>query len=335
MNNNLEIYSLIEKAIIQRATPGVSYAILGPDENETHYLGFLTYDHQERVNSRSIYDLASLTKVVGVTTRILQMLAYNQISLKDEIAKYLPDVSCKGITIKNLLIHNSGLPADLNNIYSYKSSADVISAVKSIEPISELGEKVIYSDINFVLLGLIIEEIDKVSLDKSIDKNIIQPLKMKNTGYNLNKPVQLFVPTEYNSARGLIKGKVHDETAFQLNGVSGNAGLFSSLTDLEKFCLMYLNKGKYNGKDIIPFKEISELFNYNFEGRTLGWARWAKNKKFIWHTGFTGTSIGIDLERKRAFICLTNRVYPTRENQSWNKIRRELMTLFFEEEENI
>lgn len=337
MNNNLEIYSVLRKAIFQKATPGISYAIVGKDEEESHYLGFLNYDKKEIVQPNLLYDLASLTKVVGVTTRILQLLDQGKVNLEDKISLYLADLSYPGIKVKNLLLHNSGLPADLNNIYSYKNEHDVLTAIKNVSLEYPTGTKMVYSDLNFILLGLIIEIIDQMPLDLSLTKYVFRPLGMKSTGFNPQRPLKRFVPTEFNKERGLIRGQVHDETAYQLGGVSGNAGLFSSLEDLEKFCKMYLNKGFeiYNKRQIIPANQIENLFKYNFCGRTLGWARWAENKKFIWHTGFTGTSIGLDLERKRAFICLTNRVCPTRRNQKWNSIRRVAMTLFFNCQEKI
>lgn len=335
MNNNVEIYSLMEKALKQNATPGISYSILGNNEEESHYLGFTNYDHTQIISPNMIYDLASLTKVVGVTTRILQMLDYHQLSLNDSISKYIEGTNYGKVKIGNLLLHNSGLPADLPNVYAYTNSTSVIDAIKKIKLQYNTGQKMVYSDLNFVLLELIIEKVDTTSLDLSLKKYVFAPLHMKNTGYCLKRPINSFVPTEYKAERGLIRGKVHDETAFQLNGISGNAGLFSTLIDLEKFCSMYLHSGKYLNENILSPSIINKLFDYDFEGRTLGWARWTKQKKYLWHTGFTGTSIGIDLERKRAFICLTNRVCPTRNNQDWNRIRRISMTLFFNQPETL
>lgn len=282
-----------------------------------------------------IYDLASLTKVVGVTSRILQLLGKKIIDLDDKVSKYFPKISYPDITVKNLLLHNSGLAADLCNVYSYANKDEVIAAIFKQKLVYPTGTDMVYSDLNFILLGMIIEKVDEESLDKSLKTHVFEPLEMNNTGYCLNENKRNFVPTEKTDKRGLIQGEVHDETAYMLNGVSGNAGLFSTIGDLKNFCIMYLQKGKYKGKTIIPSDMIDTLFNYNFMGRTLGWQRWNKNSKTLWHTGFTGTSIALDLDHSTFFICLTNRVNPTRKNQKWINVRRLAVSLFFNSPEQL
>lgn len=158
---------------------------------------------------------------------------------------------------------------------------------------------------------------------------------MENTGYCINKSKSHFVPTEKTRSRGLVQGVVHDETAYMLEGISGNAGLFSTISDLKKFCLMYLQKGKYKNRTIIPSQMIDDLFKYDFMGRTLGWKRWKINKRMLWHTGFTGTSIALDLDNFSFFICLTNRINPTRKNRKWIDIRKLAISLFFNSLEEI
>lgn len=282
-----------------------------------------------------IYDLASLTKVVGVTSRILQLLGKKIIDLDDKVSKYFPQISYPDITVKNLLLHNSGLAADLCNVYSYANKDEMIAAIFKQKLVYPTGTDMVYSDLNFILLGMIIEKVDEESLDKSLKTHVFEPLEMNNTGYCLNENKRNFVPTEKTDKRGLIQGEVHDETAYMLNGVSGNAGLFSTIGDLKNFCIMYLQKGKYKGKTIIPSDMIDTLFNYNFMGRTLGWQRWNKNSKTLWHTGFTGTSIALDLDHSTFFICLTNRVNPTRKNQKWINVRRLAVSLFFNSPEQL
>lgn len=211
----------------------------------------------------------------------------------------------------------------------------MIAAIFKQKLVYPTGTDMVYSDLNFILLGMIIEKVDEESLDKSLKTHVFEPLEMNNTGYCLNENKRNFVPTEKTDKRGLIQGEVHDETAYMLNGVSGNAGLFSTIGDLKNFCIMYLQKGKYKGKTIIPSDMIDTLFNYNFMGRTLGWQRWNKNSKTLWHTGFTGTSIALDLDHSTFFICLTNRVNPTRKNQKWINVRRLAVSLFFNSPEQL
>ncbi|MGN1272278.1 MAG: serine hydrolase domain-containing protein [Lactobacillus sp.] len=328
--NNLEIYGLMTKAIEVKATPGISYSLVTPYIHEIHYLGYTTYTNKKLpVSSGLLYDIASLTKIVAITTRILQLIGDKKLKLTDRVEKFIPNTKYPEISIEELLLHTSGLPADLLNVLSYPDAQAIKEEIQKTNLIYTPRKKVIYSDLNFIILGWIIEKIDGESLDKSITNNVLNPLEMFHTGYNIQADKKMFVPTETNKYRGAIQGKVHDETAYKLNGVSGNAGLFSTLDDLNKFCEMYLNHGVYKGSEIIPAEQIDSLFNYDFFTRTLGWKRWNNRTKSLWHTGFTGTVIALDLENKSRFVCLTNRVCPTRQNVKWIDICRLAVGMFF------
>ena len=337
MKNINEISMLMRSAIENHATPGISYALedIKNKRTETCFLGYRTYNKEVPLKDGDLYDLASLTKVVGVTSRILQLLGTKNIRLNDKVEKYLPKFDYHDITIKNLLLHNSGLPADIDNVFMYKNKADVIDAIFNQKLVYPVGTDMIYSDLNFILLGLVIEKIDHKSLDESLKIHVFEPLDMENTGYCIDKSKSHFVPTEKTRSRGLVQGVVHDETAYMLEGISGNAGLFSTISDLKKFCLMYLQKGKYKNRTIIPSQMIDDLFKYDFMGRTLGWKRWKINKRMLWHTGFTGTSIALDLDNFSFFICLSNRINPTRKNRKWIDIRKLAISLFFNSLEEI
>lgn len=131
MKNTNEISILMRQAISDHATPGITYTLenIKEKETETNFLGYKTYDKETPLRNGDIYDLASLTKVVGVTSRILQLLGKKTIDLDDKVSEYLPEVSYPDITIKNLLLHNSGLAADLSNVYSYVNKDEVIAAI--------------------------------------------------------------------------------------------------------------------------------------------------------------------------------------------------------------
>lgn len=337
MKNSNEISMLMRQAIQDKATPGVSYLLedMRHKSLETNFMGYKTYDKDSPVEARNFYDLASLTKVIGTTSRIFQLIGDNKIKIDDDIKEYLPKVNYPNVTIKNLLMHNSGLVADLSNVYSYSSKDEIIKAIYNQSLVYPTGKDMIYSDLNFILLGLIIEKVDGMSLDKSLNENLFQPLEMSDTGYCLKKKKSQFIPTEFTKERGIIQGQVHDETAYMLDGVSGNAGLFSTVEDLKKFCEMYLNNGEYKGKEIIPANMLQQLFKYNFCGRTLGWQRWNTDSKTIWHTGFTGTSIAINFDNDSFFVCLANSINPTRKNKKWISIRRLAISLFFNQTEKI
>lgn len=336
IDNIQAIDNLIKDSVKNMSIPGASYSLISEDEISNHYIGY-----QENLGKNvalrpgMLYDLASLTKVVGTTTRLLQLLGQGYIKLEDNLEKYIPDTAFGKVTIKELLLHSSGLPADIVNKHDM-NQPQLISAVKNSKLIHESGTTTIYSDIGFILLGVIIKQIDG-NLSESLRQNVFLPMGMSHTMYNPSVIAKdLIVPTEFQKSRGgLLRGNVSDYKAFLLNGISGHAGLFSSLDDLNKFVQMYLHNGEFNQKMILK-PEIINLFSHNYQGgRTLGWQQWNPDYLELWHTGFTGTSIALDLEQKRGFVCLTNRVYPDRHNKKWLDTRRLAIGLFFNRPEVI
>ena len=204
---------------------------------------------------------------------------------------------------------------------------------------NEKNTKIVYSDVGFMLLGFIIEEITHEKLDDFVWKNISIPLEMFNTGYSrISHPTfdyKKAAATEIRNdslVQGLVRGKVHDERAYMLDGVAGHAGLFSCVKDLEHFIRMILDDGMYNGKRFLSKASIDLMFtpqvketsgvNLLTTTRGLGWIVGGDypgcgelaSKETIHHTGFTGTNIFIDRINKIGFTLLTNRVHPTRDN---------------------
>ena len=192
-----------------------------------------------------------------------------------------------------------------------------------------------YSDIGFIFLGLIIEKAAG-KIDTIFENNIAGPLNMRNTFYNPKQEVILrCAATEIEEGRGCIKGTVHDGKGYLLEGVSGNAGLFSTVKDLSKFCQMLLNYGEddKSGKRILSRDSINLMKECHTTGlnerRGLGWQLKDKSNSMgdlasedsIYHTGFAGASILIDFKKQFAFILLTNRIHPTRENNALVKLR--------------
>ncbi len=308
---------------------GASVGIITPQGINQYYHGKQgNAEFGIGLDASMIYDLASVTKVVATTTRIFQLLSDHTIRLDDSVARFLPGFKHTEITIKELLLHNSGLPADIDNLTAMNRE-DLITAVYDAELINKPGEKVVYSDLGYIILGWIIRTVDG-ALARSIQDHVCYPLAMTNTGYNLNRPKIRFVPTEFDPRRGQIQGQVHDYKAFLLNGESGHAGLFSTLTDLTVFVEMMLNFGEYQGKRVLDENVFDWLGEYDVEGRTLGWERRAGKHQYF-HTGYTGPAIAFDLDRQCGLVVLTNRVYPTSDNQIWNRDRAHVFNLFFDE----
>lgn len=328
-----ELIQIIQKAQEDHAIYGASMAVAAKGKVQTFYDGVQGSGGDSiPLQPGMLYDLASLTKVVGTATRIFQLLAEKKLALNDQAGQFLTGLKYPCITIEQLLLHVSGLPADLPNP-SALDKTSLIRAVKNAALKSQPSTQMIYSDLGFILLGWIIQQIDG-SLSQSLKTNIFEPLEMQDTGFNPTKyPKRLYVPTEYQPERGgLIRGQVHDEKADILGGISGHAGLFSTLDDLVHFVQMLLNNGSYQGSEVLSPSIFELLKKHCLYGRTLGWELWGQpdDQDFkVWHTGFTGTSIALNLTKKTAFVCLTNRVYPSRANTRWLSWRLQAIKQFY------
>lgn len=335
-----EAANLIENAIKDSAFPGA--VILVSKDGRIAYenaFGHYTYNPQSpEMKLTTIFDLASVSKVVGTTTAAMMLIDEGKINLDDKVIKYLPEFNNHGkenITIRNLLLHNSGLAPYKKYYDIYSTAEEVIDDIMNLTPEQEPGSKYVYSDLGMITLQKVIEKITGVSLDKFLDEKLFKPMGMFSTMYN--PPAQLkdsCAPTELDDFYRMrqLQGEVHDERAYMLNGVAGHAGLFSNAPDLAKFLQMILQKGFFNGKQFIK-PETVELFTKKQSDqstRGLGWdtksPEGSSAGKYFsilsWgHTGYTGTSVWTDPELNAFVILLTNRVYPTRNNNKLSKVR--------------
>lgn len=336
--------NVVRHAIQDSAFPG---AVLLVEQNgkiiHEKAFGHYMYDRKSgKVTLNSIYDLASCTKVIATTTATMICYDRGLIKLDDKVAKYFPQFAVHGkenVTIRNLLLHDSGLRPDIKSFKAYDTVSDKVNAVMNEifqdSLIYPTGTQMVYSDLNFILLGKIIEKVTGESLDKFCKVNIFKPLKMKSTMFNPPKNLIFRIaPTEIDNywRHRLIRGEVHDETSALLGGVAGHAGLFSDAGDIAKLLQMLLQKGNYKGRQIIKPKTV-ELFvkkQSDLSSRALGWDTKSPEGSSAGslfshisygHTGFTGTSVWTDPVRKLFVIFLTNRVYPTRNNLKILKVR--------------
>lgn len=282
----------------------------------------------------TIYDMASLSKVISTTTCILRLLDLGKIRLGSKVSSYLPRFKHNDITILHLLTHTSGLSEGVRGLMNMKTSDDVMNAIYDMDLVYETGTKISYSDVGFILIGKIIETVTGKTLDVFAKEEIFDPLEMFNTGYNPQN-IELCAPTEHRNDplfKGMVKGFVHDETAVLLGGVAGHAGLFSTIEDVSHFIEMILNNGEYKGKQIIsessieliyrPFVQDTKGVDLHGTVRTIGWLLGGNggsdgdltSMETIHHTGFTGTNLWIDRYNGIGFCMLTNRVHPTRKN---------------------
>ena len=275
--------------------------------------------------TKTIYDLASLTKVVGTTTALMVLYDEGKIHLDDPVSKYIPAFSGgekDRVTIRLLLEHRSGLPAgrDLWRIAHSPEEArwDVINTPLEYSP----GTGYIYSDLGADMLGFVIEAASGERLDQFLAEHVFAPLGMNDTFFRPADSLKARVaPTEDNPPRGYpLQGEVHDENAFALGGIAGHAGLFSTAADLSVFAQMMLNGGEYNGVRVVADSTVA-LFTKRAAGsRALGWDTCTGHgscgdylsDEAYGHTGFTGTSLWIDPDREMFVILLTNRVHEAR-----------------------
>jgi CubicO group peptidase (beta-lactamase class C family) len=279
------------------------------------------------VTANTIYDLASLTKVVGTTTAVMLLFDEDKIQLDEPVKTYLPEFSGGDkdlVTVRMLLEHRSGLPAGRDLWRLASSPADARRAVLETPLAYKPGRFQEYSDLGADVLGFMVERVSGQPLDAFLDQRVFKPLGMTETMFRPSPLLKAQIaPTEINPPRGYpLRGEVHDENAYALGGVAGHAGIFSTAADLSVFAQMMLNGGEFQGTRLIKESTVA-LFTKNSESRgtrALGWdtcghqgscGKYLSDNAYG-HTGFTGTSLWIDPERDMFVILLTNRVHAAR-----------------------
>jgi CubicO group peptidase (beta-lactamase class C family) len=347
----------LERAISEQAFPGCAVAV-GTSEGLLWQHGFGRFVYDDEVarttglsgnptpSEKTLYDLASLTKVIGTTSVVIALVRDGQLRLDDPVDKWLPGFSKAGatkearqartrITVEHLLVHASGLPAWKSFYREANSYDEILRAVASSPLESEPGTKYRYSDLGFMLLGDIASRAGAKPLADLERELIFAPLGMENTLRNPGKRRRAEIPpTELDPAtKSYVHGVVHDENCRAAEGATGHAGLFSNARDLSIFAAELL-RGLRGDSRVFPRELVSQFVRRRemiaSSSRALGWdtpSGLSSGGKTIspdafGHTGFTGTSIWIDSKRDVFFILLTNRVHPTRENRKISAARR-------------
>jgi CubicO group peptidase (beta-lactamase class C family) len=319
---------IVMRGINAGGYPGAS-VVIGRNGYAVYQRGFgklgWTTSSARVTADRSIYDLASLTKVVGTTTAAMVLYDQGRLDLNAPVSTYLPAFSGgwkDSVTVRQLLTHRSGLPAGRDLWRIARTPDEARAAVLSTNLECKPGQCYIYSDLGADVLGFVIEAISGESLDVFLHDKVFEPLGMNDTFFRpADSLTYRIAPTEMAPPRGYpLRGEVHDENAYALGGVAGHAGLFSTSADLSIFAQMMLNGGSYNGVRILSDTTVA-LFTHRAAGtRALGWdtadgdggsGRFLDSRAYG-HTGYTGTSIWIDPERQMFVLLLTNRVHAAR-----------------------
>lgn len=297
------------------------------------------------VTAATVYDLASLTKVIGLTSACMILVDEGKLALDSTVRHYLPEFRGPNkdrVTIRNLLTHSAGLIADLPLYDSTHSRAEALAFVDTAPLLWEPGTHFIYSDLSAIVLMQVVERVTREPLDRFLATRVFGPLGMVATRFNPPRSWRdRIAPTEVDTffRHRLLVGEVHDESAARLGGVSGNAGLFSTAPDLAAFATWLLEEragrvtpGRGPG---VGTQTIAEFLRRQDippgSTRALGWdtpsdsgyssAGTILSRRSFGHTGYTGTSIWMDPERDLFVILLTNRVNPTRANLKILRVR--------------
>ncbi|GAC88610.1 beta-lactamase [Gluconobacter thailandicus NBRC 3257] len=337
---------LVRDAIRDGQAPGAVLAI-GHDEQIVHRY---VYGHQalvprkEPMTWETHFDMASLTKPTMTALAVMQLVEKGQLHLDDPVTRYLPAFGTNGkssITLRLLLTHYSGLPPDLPLEDAWNGKVEAVRRVMTSPLANPPVEKFVYSDINFITLGLIVEKISSLPLNDYVSKNILSPLGMPQSGYLPEASLTpIIAPTQYDENGTLLRGVVHDPTARRMGGVAGHAGLFSDAHDMCLYAQALLDR-LAGRPSTFPLKRETLALMVTPQqpaGKTdlrgLGWdisTHYSSPRGDLFsrhsfgHTGFTGTSLWIDPDSNSYVLTLTNRVHPSG-GHSVVKLRHDIAT---------
>ncbi|MGB6975051.1 MAG: serine hydrolase domain-containing protein [Terracidiphilus sp.] len=336
------VYRVLQEAIDRHAFPGCAFGMVARGETVlADAQGHFTYDEEARaVAPDTVYDIASLTKVVSTTAAAMLLHQRGKLDLDTRLGDLLPGFvvgrassrNARRVTLRHLLSHSSGLPGYVELFRTASSPAYLFRTCLQLPLEAEPGQRVEYSDIGFILLGKALEVLMHEYLATWVRREIFDPLKLAATGFCPAPEDRIAIPpTEMDEIfrHRRIQGEVQDEHAWLLNGAAGHAGLFSNVRDLLRFSAEILAATSRNdgpGPGLFDAKTIA-LFAQRQppEGssRALGWdtpsADSSSGHHFspqtIGHLGFSGCSLWIDLKEQRSIVLLTNRTWPHRESQ--------------------
>lgn len=318
------INEVVEEGLQRGRMPGC-VVLVGRSDGIAHFTSYgfrQLLPKKVAMTNDTLFDLASLTKPIATATSIMTLIEKGKLNLDDRVAKYIPEFSAEGkeqVTIRQLLTHQSGLIAD-NSLRDYaQGPEEAYRRINALKLTAAESPKFTYSDVGFIVLGKVVEEVSGSSLHKYSQQTLFKPLGMSDTGYLPRRELkQRAAVTEKRDGRWM-QGEVHDPRAFAVGGVAGHAGLFSTADDLAKFAAAML----VVGDNAVLKSETMNLMTADTKTsggiRGLGWDKksvYSSNRgdlftpKAFGHGGFTGTAIWIDPGQDLFVIFLSNRVHP-------------------------
>jgi CubicO group peptidase (beta-lactamase class C family) len=340
---------ILEDAIAARAFPGCAFGVLAGDDVALQgALGRFTYEENApAVAAETVYDVASLTKVVATAAAAMLLVQRGQLDLETPLGELLPGFVvgrapgdlARTVALHHLLAHNSGLPGYVEFFRTATTPAAIFQACLELPLQAAPGTRAEYSDPGFILLGKALEVLIRAGLASWTRREVFQPLGMAATGFCPSPAMQPAIPPtedDLTFRHRRIQGEVEDENAWVLKGVAGHAGLFSNVPDLLRFAGAILRSAKPASSQGNPslfdpavLKQFAERQPPEGSSCALGWdtpsqpsssgRHFARHS--IGHLGYSGCSLWIDLDASVAIVLLTNRTWPDRQNQSIREIR--------------
>jgi CubicO group peptidase (beta-lactamase class C family) len=332
-----EIDEAAKAAIQRRECPGAVVAVVHGDKvvYRKAFGNRAVKPVEVAMTPDTVFDMASLTKPIATGTSVMLLIEQGKLKPTDLVSKHWPEFAANGkekVTVEHLLLHTSGLIPD-NPVADYAAGrAKAHERIAALKLLSPPGTQFRYSDVNFIVLGELVERLGGMPLDQFARKHVLEPLKMADSGFSPPESLKKRVaPTGLRDGK-IILGEVHDPRSYKLGGVAGHAGLFSTADDLTRYCRMLIRGGELDGVRVLDAKTVT-LFTEPHAvpvvdkakkeskgARSFGWdvdtsyssprGELFKKGEGYGHTGFTGTSVWIDPRTQTAVIILTNRVHP-------------------------
>ncbi|WP_046901787.1 serine hydrolase [Gluconobacter oxydans] len=327
----LQVDTVAQRAVRKGEVPGIVLAVGHQGQIVHRYVcgNRSLVPDRETMTWDTRFDMASLTKPTMTALSIMQLVERGQVGLDEPVSRYLPAFAANGkapVTIRLLLTHYSGLPPDLSLDDAWNGKAEAVHRAMTSSLVNPPADKFVYSDINFITLGLVVEKVSGLSLDAYVQKEILGPLGMTESGYLPDPSLKIIIaPTQYDGHGMMLRGVVHDPTARRMGGVAGHAGLFSDAHDMCLYAQALLDRlaGRPSAfplrRETLQQMTSPQQPQGKAELRGIGWdiathyssprGRFFSHTSFG-HTGFTGTSLWIDPVSDSYVLILTNRVHP-------------------------
>lgn len=329
-----ETQHLIESLVTRRIVPGVNYAFIKGNQVFSSTIGFQSLlPDKTQLSPFSLYDLASLTKVLGTTNVFLELYQSGKLNFSEPLQEFLPEFKDSRIRLNHLLTHTSGIRGWIQN-RDQLSAAELLKAIIGLPVTAEFEKKMRYADTNFVLLGLVLEKIYGHPVQDVITDQVIKPMGLKEMTFTPD--AKECVPTALLADGKVLQGVVHDPKARILGKHCGSAGMFADLDSLIQVSKGYLGLDQ----DILPINQDTAASLFQIETmpgvhpRSWGWDLLfdpQDQHPLLYHTGFTGTFMVLDRLNQSAMIVLTNRIHPSGHNQVFLAMRQQIVDTFLQE----